>query len=288
MYVKLADLNDERYELLFEFLKISQTYNFLAHYTDFNSPLQNRSHLYMSPDIADVKDRLRLNMTRAYLMFGNVRGASFQEWINSLRGKQAENSGDTSVAVLNKFSKLMNEDEIATRLAKLAPELADKDKHKTDFMLVSVPLSGDHQQIQHAFSKIVADHIEVSASENFTIEFDFEKNKIRTKTLHKYLEILRYKIANPDAPLFVIGNVAGVSPENYTDPNEKRNEINRGKRQKMEIFTSRYIHRATLVAQNAGQGKFPSLDEKPQAKAQLDWEKLHELYHEELKDYKIT
>ena len=74
--------------------------------------------------------------------------------------------------------------------------------------------------------------------------------------------VLRTRAAHPDEYLFVIGNMAEVSPINETDPSEKRAHV-LDKRRTMEIMTSRHLHRAYTLAENAARGRFPTLDPLP-------------------------
>jgi hypothetical protein len=67
----------------------------------------------------------------------------------------------------------------------------------------------------------------------------------------------------PKAKLFEVGNEADVSPTNWSDPKLKRNKVEANKRENMEIFTSRHLNRAYLLAENAARGKFPSFDPLP-------------------------
>lgn len=273
---ELDEIDDERFALLYEFLRLSPTYRSMS------LLMRSKSESYAhSVNGSSPMERV----AQTYRIFGNVYEIPYDEWVEVVKIRTSETKKIETVKILGKFSKLLTEEETNTRFKKAASELPQAEDLKKDFMLVSIPLQGNHQTVQDELKLLITQHVEDNGKRASQSSFAFQKNKLRTNTLTTALNVIHTKIVNPDAPLFVIGNSAGVSPENVTENDTPRNDANRRQRQRMEIFTSRYISRGFILAQNAALGKFPSLDELPSPlNLKFDWVELHKLYSHNLMD----
>lgn len=109
---------------------------------------------------------------------------------------------------------------------------------------------------------------------------------MREQTLKVALRVLRARAALPNERLFVIGNKTNVSPANATSNfSQRARGEDSDKRKQMEILTSRHLHRAYLLAENAARGRFPTLDPLSDApnRPQFDYKQLQIQFKEYLK-----
>lgn len=275
-----GDFNDPRFRLLHGFLRLS--------------PIYRQMLLYMGmKNGQDHPPRNNEGLDQVYntcRFFGDVINTPYENWIIKIKEKLENPDPSLSIPSLGKFSKFMTAEEVSARINKSVMQMMEPGKQEKDFMILSLPLEGDQKSLIKSLQRLVETNVKNNSNEPSSLEFKFQSNKIQLFTLEIALRVIHTKIVNPDAPLFIIGNKAGVSPENITESDEPRTDKNRKQRQRMEIFTSRYLQRGLIFAQNAAIGKFPSLDDLPKQISHFSfrWQELNELYGQELnKEYSI-
>ena len=131
-------------------------------------------------------------------------------------------------------------------------------------LIAAIPLHTDTRFMLRELKALIDAVITDAGPDIRVAAFEFERNKIRENTLRTAMRVLRARAALPDKRLFVVGNRAKVSALHTTDETLSRRDSGiADARRNMEILTSRWLHRAYLLAENAAQGKFPSLDPLP-------------------------
>ena len=261
-----------RFKEFFNFLQVSPSYR-LAHLIATGVRTKTSQPLPMDFDVVEA----------TYNAFGDVYETYFWQWWV----KTAQYQFNTSVPAeprtvlkldyrqeftdkdLIRANNAIKDHFIIDRLAQGAPAT----------LVVALPLNADPRKMldmmKGVLEKAYADNAVTQGFEKYAMV----PNKMRQATVDKAREVVRAQAARPNEMLYKIGNITNVSPSNYTDPEQKRAEVSDARLQ-MEILTSRQLHRAYLLAENAARGRFPTLDPLPEdpGRPKFDRRALHRIY----------
>ncbi len=95
------------------------------------------------------------------------------------------------------------------------------------------------------------------------VKIQFNKSKIRTKTIETLLNIHKIKRRHPKAKLLEIAELANIDPDIYVRMEDKTDLTEESKaedlKRRMTIAASRYIKQAENLIYNAERGVFPYL-----------------------------
>jgi hypothetical protein len=149
-------------------------------------------------------------------------------------------------------------------------------------LIAALPIHGDRKSMVRAFNKLLSPIYGTDKKPVRAVPYSVIQNKIRETTLLKALRVVRARGAAAAAGdkklkrLFVIGNDKDVSPKNKT--NEQTASVDaKDQKRHMAILTSRQLHNAYLLAENAARGRFPCLDRLPDdpARPKFDYAAMH-------------
>ena len=253
--IEAGAVDDWRSHWALRYLQISPSYHRVT------QALNGRS-----ADALGVQQSLP-RVVETYHALGPLSGIGQLEWQFRLRHA----SSIKKQALSPRLLKIMDAASYRTtrQQRQLAEELAAQQRQLSELggthrlALLAVPLVGTSKSVLEAIKALLAE-VDIEPTPPSDVKpFSILKNKIRRNTVESAYQVLRVRALHPDSPLFVIGNIAGVSPENETSPAIKRSHEDAQARRLMEILTSRQLHRALLLAENAALGMFPSLDPLP-------------------------
>lgn len=265
---KLAAISREKYKLkvspdwrigqFYKFLKISPSYE-LARLASLG---KLKPEVPLPTDFDVVK--------KTYADFGDVRETEFWDWWI----KRAQFQFDISMAVEPAASLIMeagirqrvSNDTIREGQAALKEywKAQRADEGLPASLVLAIPLDGDSRKILKRVAEIVDRFHDNKTKRSGGASYELIHDKTRKATLVTAMRVLRARAALPHAPLYVLGNKTKIQHAFVTDEKVTKRLGNiRDQRRRMEILTSRHLHRAYLFAENAARRKFPSLDPLP-------------------------
>ncbi len=236
-----------------------------------------RRGLALPADFADVE--------RTYAAFGDVTQTYFWDWWLKTAQYQFGVSLKPEAKVLLKLN--LKHEPSAEDIDKAKSELADylyidrPAQGNQALMVVAFPVHTDRKTMLKAFERLLDESYGTQQKSVGVAPYSIIRNKMREQTLKVALKVLRARAALPNERLFVIGNKTNVSPAQLTSNERMRTRgEDSDKRKKMEILTSRHLHRAYLLAENAARGRFPTLDPLPDDpnRLQFDYKELQQQF----------
>lgn len=242
-----------RYREFFFFLSVSPSYR-LARL--IKTGKIDRSTAKLPQDFAVIE--------ATYEAFGDLTQTFFWEWwVKTAQYPFQEKVQHEPCTLLKLNSEEHASDkEITVAQTKLAEyiKLDRLAQGNPATLVIAVPL--------HANRKIIMQNInqeldQAYADGNHSVsvaKWTVLRNKLHHTTVHWARVVLRSRAYYPDEQLFKIGTRANFSPELQTaiesgDADAKR---------LMQILTSRHLHRAYLLAENAARGRFPTFEPLPE------------------------
>jgi hypothetical protein len=254
---ELSITSDWRYPRFLDFLQISPSYR-LAHLLAVGKV--KRRGLKLPADFAEVE--------LTYAAFGDVTRTYFWDWWLKTAQYQFGASLKPEAKVLLKLN--LKQEPSVDDIEKAKSELADylyvdrPAQGNQALMVVALPVHTDRKTMLKAFEKLLDANYGSQQKPVGVAPYSIIRNKMRENTLMVALKVLRARAALPNERLFVIGHKTKVSPANeITDFDRRARGEYSNERKQMEILTSRHLHRAYLLAENAARGRFPSLDPLP-------------------------
>jgi len=276
---ELSVISDWRYPRFLDFLQISPSYR-LAHLLAVGKV--RRRSLALPADFDEVE--------RTYAAFGDVTQTYFWDWWLKTAQYQFGVSLKPEAKVLLKLN--LKHEPSADDIEKAKIELTDylyvdrPAQGNQALMVAALPVHTDRKTMLKAFEKLLDEHYGTQQRSVGVAPYIVIRNKMREQTLKVALRVLRARAALPNERLFVIGNKVNVSPANATSNfSQRARGEDSDKRKQMEILTSRHLHRAYLLAENAARGRFPTLDplsDDPN-RPQFDYKQLQLQFKEYLK-----
>ncbi len=261
---------DWRYEMLFDFLQVSPSYS-LAHMIATG---QKRRDLPPLPQDFELVEQ-------TYRMFGNVLRTYFYEWWLKIAQFQFGSAVTPRTEVLFKIGR---REELPLSAGLVIAERIEghfdrawREQGQPATLLLALPVHGDRRRLLRELTAILdAEYVNVGSHET-EAPARLVSNKIRERTVRTAMRVLRARISVPTKKLYQVGNSLKLAPQYWTDAETPRKGDQDGKRRLMEIVTSRQLHRAYLLAENAARGRFPSLEplSDDPARPQFDFKALN-------------
>lgn len=276
---ELSVTSDWRYPRFLDFLQISPSYR-LAHL--LATDRLKRKRLALPADFSVVE--------QTYAAFGDVTRTYFWDWWLKAAQYQFGVSLKPEAKVLLKLD--LKHEPSADDIEKAKSELSDylyvdrPAQGNQALMVIALPVHTDRKTMLKAFERLLDENYGSQQKPVGVAPYSIIRNKMRESTLKVALKVLRARAALPNERLFVIGNRTNVSPaQATTDLKQRTRGEDSDKRKKMEILTSRHLHRAYLLAENAARGRFPSLDPLPNDphRPSFDYKQLQSQFKEYLK-----
>ena len=253
---ELAVVADWRYRRFYEFLQLSPSYrlaNLIA------QGKLDRSECVLPTDFELVE--------ATYSAFGDVTRTIFWDWwLKTAQYQFGVSATPRAKSLLRvEMRKEVDDDMIRSTHDQLDEfVLVDRPAQgNLATLVIAIPLQNDRKALLKDISRLIDEAYGKGAAQSGIAPWHMIKNKMREQTLIQARKVVLGRAARPKAKLFVIGNITNVSPANWSDEKLKRDKVEANKRENMEILTSRHLHRAYILAENAARGRFPSLDPLP-------------------------
>ena len=247
--------SDWRYMQFFNFLQFSPSYR-LAHLVA--TARVDRNTTVVPADFATVEG--------TYRAFGPLMRTYFWEWWVKTAQYQFGVSVKPEPRRLLKLDlyQAATDSDIGSAQDALADYLRVDRLAQSNpaTFVVALPIHGDRKSLLRAFATLLDQTYGTADKPEGVASYSVIRNKIRKGTVDMARRVFLARAHSPKKRLFAIGNFVGVSPVNRTDELKPRAE-ERDRRRIMEIMTSRHLHRAYLIAENAARGRFPCLDPLP-------------------------
>lgn len=134
-------------------------------------------------------------------------------------------------------------------------------------MLLAIPLNIKRSRLMKEITQILSDSITNKPTQT-KAKYQLIQKKTHLNSLKVGIKVLWLRALRPDADLWRIGAESGVSKtySREVDPKAtKKTTLTSQARQMLTIVTSRALLNATMVAENAARGIFPSNSKHPHA-----------------------
>ena len=230
------------------------------------------------------------DVEKTYAAFGDVTRTYFWDWWLKAAQYQFGVSLKPEAKVLLKLDlkSQPSDEDIETAKSQLADYCyIDRPAQGNQaLMVVALPVHTDRKTMLKAFERLLDENYGTKQKPVGVAPYSIIRNKMRESTLKVALKVLRARAALPNERLFVIGNKTNIAPYHaITDLKQRIRGADSHSRMNMEILTSRHLHRAYLLAENAARGRFPTLDPLPNdpKRPQFDYKQLQLQFKEYLK-----
>lgn len=249
---KLYADQDWRFQMFFEYLRISPSYA-LA------SELKNEQAL--ADALGDKEWAARVWKT--YSDIGNVYGVMYRNWWldNGLRlfGIQTAKPKTQVIARLNNSENIDHQTSVNSLDAYLTGEY--QQQGQPDSILVNIPLGQKRMTIMRQLRKLLDEANQTPIYQPKAL-YPLEVNKMRYRRLLAGLRLVYMQAARPDEELWRIATRARMSVNHgKLDPNsDKKNAKDADSRRMLTIMASRLMRDTLVIAENAAQGRFPTMD----------------------------
>lgn len=247
---KLHAPQDWRFQMFFEYLRISPSYN-LA------SKCKTESELTRA--LGD-KEKAK-KVWKTYQDIGNVYGVLYRDWWlkNGLRLFGVH----TAKPITRTIAKLSHEEDNKINVQNLIQYL-DGDylnQGKPDSLLVSIPLNQPRVKIMKQLKKLLDESYKTPIYKPNTT-YQLTKNKMQYRRLLGGLRLIYFQSAKPKDALWRSALRAKISHSHgMLDPNSKDKDRSLNDHKRVLTFmASRLIRDTLIISENAAQGLFPSLE----------------------------
>ena len=242
---------DWRFQMFFEYLRISPSYN-LA------SECKNEAEFIKA--LGD-KEKAR-KVWKTYQDIGNVYGIFYRDWWlkNGLRLFGTQTAKPITKTVLRLSHAKDNKSNIQNLIQYLETDYAKQGE--PDSLLVSIPLSQKRVKIMKQLKLLLDEAYKEPIYEPKTI-YQLTKNKMQYRRLLGGLRLAYFQCYKPKDALWRVALRAKISHSHgKLDPDSKTKDRTLNSSKKVLTFmASRLMTDTLLIAENAAQGNFPSVDE---------------------------
>lgn len=243
---------DWRFQMLFEYLRISPSYTLAS---------QCKDEKELANALGD-KD-WATKVWKTYSEIGDVYGVMYRDWwlSNGLRlfGIHTAKPKTQLIARLNHSENSDHKDSVKSLDAYLTGEY--QQQGQPDSILVSIPLGQKRMTIMRQLRKLLdeANHTPIYQPK---LLYPLEINKMRYRRLLAGLRLVYIQAASPDEELWRVATRARISVNHgKLDPNsDKKNAKDADSRRMLTIMASRLMRDTLIIAENAAQGRFPTMD----------------------------
>jgi hypothetical protein len=260
---------DWRFQMFFEYLRISPSFA-LA------NELKNEQALASTLGDSDWAARV----WKTYSDIGNVYGVMYRDWwlSNGLR-LFGIHTAKPKTQVVTKLKH--SEKNIGQTVKSIDDYLSGNFERQgqPDSILVSIPLGQKRVTIMKQLRKLLDDANQESIYQPKAL-YPLEVNKMRYRRLLAGLRLVYMQAARPDEALWRVATRAKIS-EKHTelDPNAKKKTVkDSDPRRILTIMASRLMRDTLIIAENAAQGQFPTMN--PSSVKTFDFEALQKMIYE--------
>lgn len=243
---------DWRYSQFFNFLQVSPSYR-LARLLSTGVLKQRPIDLPKDFDLVE----------QTYASFGDVSRTYFWEWwVNTAQFQFGVNVKPEPKVLLRMGRRESVEDAHLEAMQAAAADWLKVDRPaqgNAAFVIAALPVVNDRATMEKAIRVLLKAASDAFEQPTAIASYRLVRNKLRKQTVDNARKILRARAALPSARLYIVGNKTGVSRAHFAMEGVPRS-ADRHMRRLNEIMTSRQLHRAYLLAENAARGRFPSLD----------------------------
>lgn len=248
------------------FLRFSPSYEVARQIRSKELP---KSHLKKMP--VDFEKVLKV-----YDDFGDVRFIDFPSWYfenkRRLFGVIPETPRISTITRLQK-GKERDAGRIADEFFKYSVMRGLDIRQRIN--LVAVPLDKKKSELLKEFSEYLDRHGAKAPEPDGAIYLPIKG--LQTKATVNALKIIWLHAYMPDASLWEIGAISGVSKTFSTQLSSlKKTSANEEARYLMTITVAKLFKRALLIAENAAYGRFPS-DKPTSSNLEFDWQSLNQM-----------
>ncbi len=253
------------YQYWFEYLKLSPSYALAKKYR--LGVLTTKEKKQLPKDFADV--------LKTYDDFGDVHQQIFKLWWLekglSLMGTPTKQPTPQIITTLSANSKKNDVDELNQYIHTNWKEIG-----QPNTLVLAIPLNIKRSRLMKEITQILSDSISNKPIQS-KAKYQLLQKKTHLNSLKVGIKVLWLRALRPEADLWRIGAEADVSKtySKEVDPKStKKTTLTSQARQMLTIVTSRALLNATMVAENAARGIFPSNSKHPNA-MKYDANELH-------------
>lgn len=263
---KIYAEQDWRFQMFFEYLRISPSYA-LA------NELKNEQAL--AKTLGDKEWAARVWKT--YSDIGNVYGVMYRDWwlTNGLRLFGIHTAKPKTQVI----SKLSHSDGLSVKSINDYLGIDFVQQGKPDAILVSIPLGQKRMTIMRQLRNLL-DEANQEPIYQPKATYPLEVNKMRYRRLLAGLRLVYMQAARPDEALWRVATRAKISNNHgKLDPNAKmKTAKDSDSRRMLTIMASRLMRDTLVLAENAAQGRFPTMD--PTSVKTFDFVALQKMIYE--------
>ena len=248
---------DWRFQMFFEYLRISPSYALAT-------SCENEAQLAQM--LGNNEQAAAIWKTRCDV--GDVFSVLYREWwLRTGMGLFGIKSARPRVEAVSRMpASLLLEDCQEASGSELAQFIQTRftDQGKPDSLLVSIPVGLKRVTIMKQL-RLLLDALEPAPPSVRNSEYALEKNKMRQSRLMAGLRLAYMRAARPKDELWRASTRAKISATHRgLDPlADKKDAKSAEARRMLTIMSSRLIHDALVLAENAACGVFPSLQPVP-------------------------
>ena len=244
------------YQYWFEYLKLSPSYALAKKHR--LGTLTAKEKKQLPKDFADV--------LKTYDDFGDVHQQLFKLWwiergLN-LMGTPTKQPSPQIIKTLSANSKKNDMDELNQYIHNEWKEIG-----QPNTLVLAIPLHIKRSRLMKEITQILSDSISNKPTQT-KAKYQLLQKKTHLNSLKVGIKVLWLRALRPEADLWRIGTEADVSKtySREVDPTStKKTTLTSQARQTLTIVTSRALLNATMVAENAARGIFPSNSKHPNA-----------------------
>jgi hypothetical protein len=257
---------DWRFQMFFEYLRISPSYA-LA------NELKNEQALAKA--LGDSEWAARVWKT--YSDIGDVYGVMYRDWwlTNGLR-LFGIHTAKPKTQVISRLSHL---DGLSVKSINDYLGIDFVQQGRPDSVLVSIPLGQKRMTIMRQLRKLL-DEANQSPIYQPKALYPLEVNKMRYRRLLAGLRLVYMQAARPDEALWRVATRSKISINHgKLDPDTSmKSARDADSRRMLTIMASRLMRDTLIIAENAAQGRFPTMD--PTSVKTFDFEVLKKMIYE--------
>lgn len=252
---KLYAKQDWRFQMFFEYLRISPSYQ-LALATEANKML-------LGEQLCDLERANSVWKTRMDL--GNVHEYLYKEWwLEKGLPLFGIHTQKPKVELIHRLSPLSDEDQLIDQANLKLNQFYQgnyTDQGRPDSVLISVPLGQKRTATVKQLKKLLAEIEKEEPAYLPVASYVVQNNKMQYRRLLSGLKLMYMRAMYPNEELWRIASRAKISHShgriNPTDP--KKDARNAEGRKILTIMASRLLRDTLIISENAATGVFPSL-----------------------------
>lgn len=261
--MRMSDFNQDgwhtkptaAYQLMFEFLRLSPSYELARKHRNEGLVDEERSSLPSDFD----------QVLKTYDLCGDVQTMLFKEWWQAkglkLFGKPYEPARVRRLALLKhgkKYSQTAGNATMENFLRETHPK-----EGLEQTLIVTIPLNLKRSVIQKQLATLLNKLPTSNIDQEYKPLIKMEYKRFRRNSLFAGLKLLWIRAAKPKLQLWRFGALAGVSKEiaphlNYKNPRRVISDGESYDREMMTKVTSRALKKYEAIAENAARGRFPT------------------------------